>query len=106
MNKDEKRHPEVEKYLKGIGVAGGTAVREKYGNEYFSKIAAKRKTFGRQGYPNSPTELAKRFKRSRSRIYQLLEKYSDTVDKKDYEDAGEWREAVLLKIYGKEPTSA
>lgn len=40
--------PEVREFFRENGRKRGLALKAKYGNDYFKKIAAKRKTFGAQ----------------------------------------------------------
>lgn len=40
--------PEVREYFRQIGRKRGLALKEKYGSEYFRRIASMRKTHGRQ----------------------------------------------------------
>lgn len=40
--------PEVRKYFQEIGRRRGNALKAKHGSAYFKKMAAMRKTFGRQ----------------------------------------------------------
>jgi hypothetical protein len=50
MNKAKREiSPEVREYFRQIGRKRGNALKEKYGSDYFKKIAAMRKTHGRQG---------------------------------------------------------
>jgi len=53
MNKNIS--PEVRKYFQEIGRKRGLALKEKYGSDYFKKIAAMRKTHGRQKKVTQPT---------------------------------------------------
>ena len=52
MKKDKKlkmpMSPEMREYFRELGRRRGNALKEKYGSDYFRKIAAKRKTFGAQ----------------------------------------------------------
>lgn len=47
-NENSDLSPEVSAYMSRLGKRGGDSVKEKYGMDYYKKIAAKRKSFGRQ----------------------------------------------------------
>lgn len=48
LSKNKNLSPEVQKYFRDIGKKRGEALKAKYGSDYFKKIAAMRKTHGRQ----------------------------------------------------------
>lgn len=87
--------PEVREYFRKIGKERGLALKEKYGSDYFRRIAAKRKTFGRKPVKDSVQSLAKKYGFSRTRAYVILNRYGVDFNKEDYETIGEWRDAVL-----------
>lgn len=96
--------PEVREYFREIGRKRGNALKEKYGNDYFKNMAAKRKTFGRRPVEkNSVTELSKRFGVSRQRMYQILETHGKSFDQTSYSDIGFWREAVAVDFFKDKP---
>lgn len=93
--------PEVRKYFQEIGRMRGNALKERYGSEYFRKIAAMRKTFGAQGKIGSGTyqDLANTYGVSKQRLQQIVKKYGDTLDKSAYADEKGWRQAVIKKYF-------
>lgn len=91
--------PEVREYFRKIGKKRGDALKEKYGSDYFRKIAAKRKSFGRKPDPNSTSRLGKEFGVTRQRISQILASHGKNFNKEQYADEGMWRRAVINDFF-------
>ena len=99
MNKQKiEIKPEVREYFRELGKRRGLELKNKYGSEYFKKISSMRKRFGRIKEKDSVSDLAKEFKVSRQRIYQILNELYDKVEEKEFKTVAEYRR-FLLKIY-------
>jgi len=91
--------PEVREYFRKIGKKRGEALKEKYGSDYFRKIAKQRKSFGRKPDPNSTLRLGKEFGVTRQRIYQILASHGKNFKQEQYGDEGTWRRAVITSFF-------
>lgn len=91
--------PEVREYFREIGRKRGNALKAKYGSDYFKKIAAKRKTFGRKPTAGSTSALATRFGVSRQRIAQILSANGGRFRKEQYATESAWKEAVIVDFF-------